>query len=250
MQRYFIKPEQKTGVHITITGDDASHIARVMRMAPGDKVVCSDNSGMSMVCELIDVTPQQAECKVLETYEDRSSLPVSVCIAQGLPKGDKLDMIVQKGTELGASSFFPFSSSRAIVKWDEKKGAKKIERLGKIAKEAAEQAHRSVVPAVHSPGSFQDLLNMAEQYTIKIAAYEESAKSSEHSLFAAALSNASPGDSILCAVGPEGGLSEREAAALESHGFLLCGLGPRILRTETASLYMLSAISYHFELMG
>ncbi|MFC7372528.1 16S rRNA (uracil(1498)-N(3))-methyltransferase [Fictibacillus iocasae] len=250
MQRYFIEPLQKNGDHISITGEDASHMARVMRMVPGDKIVCSDNTGMSMVCELISVAADHAECKVLEVYEDRSSLPVSVCIAQGLPKGDKLEWIVQKGTELGAASFFPFSSSRAIVKWDEKKGAKKTERLGKIAKEAAEQAHRSVVPVVQSPGSFQDLLKMAETYTIKIAAYEESAKSSETSMFAAALKQTRPGDSILCVIGPEGGLSEKEADALVSHGFQLCGLGPRILRTETASLYMLSAISYHFELLG
>lgn len=250
MQRYFVSSENWKDDVVTITGDDAKHILKVMRMQVGDHFICCDNKGRTSLCEIIEVDGTEVETKIVNDIEKSAELPVSVTIAQGLPKGDKLEYIIQKGTELGALSFFPFSADRSVVKWDDKKAVKKKERLEKIAKEAAEQSHRNRVPVILNPGSFSDLLKMAEQYKIKIVAFEEEAKQNEISKFASALSSADLGDSILCVIGPEGGISDKEATLLSDHGFVLCGLGPRILRTETAPLYLLSAISYHFELKG
>ncbi len=250
MQRYFVPPENWRDDRIGITGEDAKHILKVMRMQDGDNIICSDNCGRTSLCEIVELSGNTVEVQVIKDIEKQAELPVSVTIAQGLPKGDKLEYIVQKGTELGAVSFFPFAADRSVVKWDEKKAVKKQERLEKIAKEAAEQSHRSRIPEILNPGSFSDLLKMAEQYNIKIVAFEEEAKQQEFSRFASALQTAVKGDSILCVIGPEGGISEKEAISLSEHGFILCGLGPRILRTETAPLYMLSAVSYHFELKG
>jgi 16S rRNA (uracil1498-N3)-methyltransferase len=250
MQRYFVPPASWENDRIFLKNEDAKHISKVMRMQPGDNIICCDNKGRSVVCELLDIGGDVVEAQVVNELETNTEMPVSVTIAQGLPKADKLEYIVQKGTELGASSFFPFSADRSVVKWDEKKAAKKKDRLEKIAKEAAEQSHRNKIPEIMNPGSFSDLLKLAEQYNIKIVAYEEEAKQQEYSRFSSALKKLATGDSLLCVIGPEGGISEKETKILKEHGFELCGLGPRILRTETAPLYMLSAISYHFELKG
>ncbi|WNB93476.1 16S rRNA (uracil(1498)-N(3))-methyltransferase [Bacillus sp. NEB1478] len=250
MQRYFVPSDNWTQDRVFVAGEDAKHISKVMRMKAGDVIICCDNNDRSATCEIIDLNGDKVEACIVNEIETVSELPVHVTIAQGLPKADKLEYIIQKGTELGASDFFPFSADRSIVKWDEKKAVKKKERLEKIAKEAAEQSHRSRVPEVLDTGTFSDLLKMAESYKIKIAAYEEEAKLQETSRFASALSALENGDSILCVIGPEGGISEKEAKILAEHGFELCGLGPRILRTETAPLYILSAISYHIELKG
>jgi 16S rRNA (uracil1498-N3)-methyltransferase len=250
MQRYFVSPENWKEDRVFIKGEDAKHIAKVMRMQLGDNIICCNNNDRSSICEILDLGGSTVETQVIKDVESDPELPVSVSIAQGLPKADKLEYIVQKGTELGAFSFFPFSADRSVAKWDDKKSAKKKERLEKIAKEAAEQSHRSKIPEIMNPGSFSDLLKLAEQFNIKIVAYEETAKQQEYSGFSSAIKKAGKGDTLLCVIGPEGGLSEKEAKALKEHGFELCGLGPRILRTETASLYILSAISYHFELKG
>jgi 16S rRNA (uracil1498-N3)-methyltransferase len=250
MQRYFVPPERWEDNRVMITEDDAKHISKVMRMQAGDQIICSDNNGRSSLCKIISVDHGTVEAQIVEEILQDSEIPVKVTIAQGLPKADKLELIIQKGTELGAHSFFPFTADRTIVRWDDKKSAKKKERLEKIAKEAAEQSHRNIIPEIYEPGTFKDLLKLAERYKIKIVAYEEEAKQEEKSRFASALSALKNGDSLLCVIGPEGGISEKEAGALKEHGFELCGLGPRILRTETAPLYILSAISYHFELKG
>jgi 16S rRNA (uracil1498-N3)-methyltransferase len=135
------------------------------------------------------------------------------------------------------------------VKWDEKKAAKKIDRWQKIAKEAAEQSHRTFLPEVVSPLNFKALLEKSKNYHYRVAAFEEESRNGETSIFAMTLQRMKKGESLLVVFGPEGGLSEEEVQLLRAHDFALCGLGPRILRTETAPLYTLAAISYHFELL-
>ena len=249
MQRYFIDRQIDGGL-VTITGDDARHISRVMRMKQGDSIICCDPDSRCAVCTIEELSIESVTASVGKFLNDTVELPINVTIAQGLPKGDKLDLIVQKGTELGAAMFLPFEAERSIVKWDRKKQQKKTERLQKIAKEAAEQAHRGRVPDVSEPISFQELLSRSKQHHVKIVAYEEEAKHKENEKFAKALRQAAAGDSLLVAIGPEGGFSDDEALALKEHGFFLFGLGPRILRTETAALYILAAVSYQFELLG
>ncbi len=250
MQRYFIDSNQIDDSSMTITGEDVHHIVRVMRMSVDDQLLCScSETRQTALCKIAEITNDMVVTDIVEWIKTETEIPVRVTIANGLPKGDKLELVIQKGTELGAESFIPFNAARSIVKWDEKKGKKKVERWNKISKEAAEQSHRSMVPVVEEPASLTQLLEKSKNYTYKIVAYEESAKGGERAAFASILKKMKHGESILCVFGPEGGLTEKEIDRLLENGFVPCALGPRILRTETAPLYALAAISYHFELM-
>ncbi|WP_078432385.1 16S rRNA (uracil(1498)-N(3))-methyltransferase [Metabacillus halosaccharovorans] len=249
MQRYFIK-EDKTNIETTIyvNGDDVHHILRVLRMQAGDKIICCTKDGFEALCEIVEITNDQVQCFVLEWMTVNRELPVSISIASGLPKGDKLEWIIQKGTELGASSFIPFNAARSIVKLEAKKIGKKLERWNKIAKEASEQSYRNKIPEVLEPCDFQHIIELAKSYDVKVVAYEESAKQGEKKNLAKAFEKLEEGSSLLVVFGPEGGLTEKEIERLEQTGFYICSFGPRILRTETAPLYLLSAVSYYFEL--
>lgn len=250
MQRYFVDSNQITESHIHILDQDAHHIERVLRMKVGDKLLCCDNDGKTYMCEIEEITNDHVLTHILKWMDETTEMPVQVAIASGLPKGDKLELVIQKGTELGAFSFLPFFASRSVVKWDEKKGRKKTERLQKIAKEAAEQSHRSRIPTILQPLTMKQLLEESEGYTVKLIAFEENAKSGENDRLAKVMKKLTADDRILAVFGPEGGLSEEEVKQLTANGFIACSLGPRILRTETAPLYFLSAVSYHTELMG
>ncbi|MGX6442803.1 16S rRNA (uracil(1498)-N(3))-methyltransferase [Neobacillus sp. K501] len=248
MQRYFVK-HRANDHHFLIDGEDRHHIIKVMRMEIDDNIICVEPDGKAAVCKIVKITDEQVVADVVQWMDETPELPISVTISSGLPKGDKLEWIIQKGTELGAHEFLPFAAKRSIVKWDEKKAAKKIERWQKIAKEAAEQSHRSYLPEVDIPVSFNTLLEKGKYFNYKLVAFEEESRNGETSTFSATLQKMKKGDSLLFVFGPEGGLTEDEVQALKDHDFAICGLGPRILRTETAPLYVLSAISYHFELL-
>ncbi|AIE60797.1 16S rRNA (uracil(1498)-N(3))-methyltransferase [Bacillus methanolicus] len=249
MQRYFVSHPAIEN-RFSITGDDLHHIVRVMRMKEGDRIVCVGPDETSAVCEIAEITDEQVIANVVQWMDGTSELPVRVAIASGLPKGDKFEWIIQKGTELGAWEFIPFTATRSVVKWDVKKASRKVERWNKIAKEASEQSHRQKLPEVLSPVSFTELINLSKKYDNKLVAFEEDAKQRESSVLSKTLNKMERGESILFVFGPEGGLSEEEVLLLKENGFKSCGLGPRILRTETAPLYALSAVSYHFELLG
>ncbi|MFF2447608.1 16S rRNA (uracil(1498)-N(3))-methyltransferase [Neobacillus sp. NPDC058068] len=248
MQRYFVK-HRVNDERFFIDEEDRHHIVKVMRMQVGDKIICVDQEGKQAICRLAEITDESVVADVVQWKEEISELPISITIASGLPKGDKLEWIIQKGTELGAHQFLPFSGARSVVKWDEKKGAKKVERWQKIAKEAAEQSHRAFMPEIVSPMSFKALMGKSEDFDYKLAAFEDESRKGEISVFSSTLKQMKNGESLLLVFGPEGGLADEEVKQLMDHGFGLCGLGPRILRTETAPLYALSAISYHFELL-
>ncbi|UCZ54489.1 16S rRNA (uracil(1498)-N(3))-methyltransferase [Bacillus shivajii] len=250
MQRYFLEPSHFYSDYVMITGEEQKHIRRVMRMETGDTIVCCALDGKCYTCELSEFTDEHVKAVIVEEETVTKELPIEVSIAHGLPKGDKLELVLQKGTELGAFHFLPFEAERSIVKWDEKKAKKKIERWNKITKEAAEQSHRQKMPKVHSVDRFQNLVYTFKNYTYVLVAYEEAAKSDEKSRFFSVLNNMKAGDNLLLLIGPEGGFSDREIQTMQEHGAITCGFGPRILRSETAPLYGLAAISYHFELLG
>lgn len=251
MQRYFIeltKEQAESDRLISITGEDVHHISHVMRMQPDDRLICITKDGFEAVCLIEALFHERIDCKIREWTGKSRELPLRVTIASGLLKGDKYEMVLQKGTELGAHSFFSFQSKRSVVKLDEKKAGKKLERWKKIAKEAAEQSYRSLIPHVEPVLSFNALLNRMDEFETCIVAYEESSKEGEASEFYQMLKRSSSNSSILFLFGPEGGFDWEEIKALKEKGAVVCGLGPRILRAETAPLYALSAISYHTEL--
>lgn len=246
MQRYFIEqPFQEQ--RASLSGEDARHISKVMRMREGDEIIVVAN-GEAYVCTIEQIAD---EIVVKQTSQQLASaeMPVQVTVACGLPKGDKLELIAQKGTELGMFALLPFEAERSIVKWDAKKGAKNQQRLQKIAKEAAEQSHRTHIPQIYEPISFKQLLQKVADFDIVFIADEEDAKAETRARFADQLKKVYDKKlkSILVIFGPEGGISRKESEALLQVNAQTMSLGPRILRAETAPLYALAAISYEFE---
>ncbi|WP_439442628.1 16S rRNA (uracil(1498)-N(3))-methyltransferase [Listeria aquatica] len=251
MQRYFIDQVMEKDLPVSITGDDFHHMVRVMRMKTGDEVWLVDSNEKVARATLQEILEDEVTLAVSSFVEKTSELPVEITVASGLPKGDKLDLIVQKGTELGAAQFLLFQAERSVTKWDEKKVYKKMERLERIAKEAAEQSHRERIPLLRYHSSLSALFKSEIQaFDFVVCAYEESAKQGESSSLARVFQEMPKGSRLLVIFGPEGGISEQEVTELRELDARFAGLGPRILRTETAPLYLLAAASFYFELSG
>ncbi|GAA0457473.1 16S rRNA (uracil(1498)-N(3))-methyltransferase [Alkalibacillus silvisoli] len=252
MQRYFI-PEnqwQLPNDRLIIKNDDYHHIVNVMRMQIDDEFICCDPSEQSYLVKIVEIVDSDKTIhgEIVKPLDEQNELPVNVTIAYGLPKGDKLDLVVQKGTELGMRELIPLKMDRSVVKWDEKKADKKIQRLQKIAKEAGEQSHRQTVPSI---GSLQNLRSLLQDRTFDqiMVASEYEAKSLENkdNSFAHTIEHFNEGDDVLVIVGPEGGISEAELQLCQEEDVTPIRLGPRILRSETAPLYILSALSFYLE---
>ena len=250
MQRYFVPTANWQAHEVVITGDDIHHITRVMRYKIGDRIICNHPDGQAAVCTITEIEAEAIQSRVVEWLEESTELPVHVTIAQGLPKGDKLDLILQKGTELGAHAFIPFQAERSVVVWDNKKIDKKMLRFGKIVKEASEQSHRNRIPEIKQPMNLSSLIEESQHFDVKLFAYEEEAKTADHESFGTVIQKVNEKQHVLVCIGPEGGFSAQEAEKLREAGFYSVRLGPRILRTETAAMYVLASISYHFEELG
>ncbi|ASK63148.1 16S rRNA (uracil(1498)-N(3))-methyltransferase [Virgibacillus phasianinus] len=250
MQRYFVPEDNWQDDRLTITGDDAHHIIRVMRGEIGDELICNHPSGFAVLGEVMALEQQEVAVFIKSKLEEKVELPVYVTIAHGLPKGDKLEYVLQKGTELGASAFIPFKADRSIVKWDGKKASKKMARFAKIVKEASEQSHRNRIPQVSSIMGIEELIAETMDYDVKIFAYEEEAKTDQFVSFSKIVSKLRMNQQIVVCIGPEGGFSDKEVTLLKKNDFHSVRLGPRILRTETAPLYVLASISYQLEELG
>lgn len=247
MQRYFIRDANWTNNKITITGDQAHHIVRVMRYQENDRIICNQTNGKAALCSLTQVAPNCVEAEIIEWIDETVELPIEVTIVQGIPKGNKFDFVLQKGTELGATSFIPFKAERSISVWDKKKIEKRMGRFNKIVEEAAEQSQRNRLPTVKQPMSLHEIITESKHYDVKIFAYEEEAKNEYAYTLSHVIKQLKPNDKLLACIGPEGGFSEQEVTLLKENGFTSVRLGPRILRTETAPLYVLTSLSYHFE---
>ena len=243
MQKYFIEQDKlKAGI---IDTDDAFHITTVMRSKIGDQILVGDNL-KTYLAEIKSLSNTLVTFEIIKEETGNYEMTVFVTIFQGYPKGDKLEDVIKHGTELGASEFIPTIMKRSVFKLEPKKKASKLERFGKIAKEAAEQSFRTIIPSVPDIKYLKEI--NFDGYDVKILCYEESAKNGETSNFKAAVKNLKKGDKVAVLIGPEGGIDESEVEYLTSKGFITCALGPRILRTETAIFYALSTMSYEMEL--
>ncbi len=253
LQRYFIDAPFWQGEKVRIE-DDAHHILRVMRYNVGDTIVCIHPEGRSAACRITEVHKEGAYvlAEVETWYDEDVELPLSVTIVQSLPKGAKLDLVIQKATELGAHQFVLFESSHSVVRWPSKKVKQRLRRYEKIAKEASEQSGRLMIPKIQYVEQIETYLEeLKAKRAMKLLAYEEEAKSIQRARFASKLEEVKEGkyEEIIIAIGPEGGFSEEEVATFKTYQFVPVRLGKRILRTETASLYALASISYYFEEM-
>ena len=248
MQRYFISQViQSVGEKISVLKDQEHHMLKVMRMNIEESCEVVDENEQLYIAKITQLSP--FELRIEEHKEQQVELPIDVTIFVGLSKGDKLETIVQKATELGVHTIVPVEMKRNMVKWTKDKSQKKIERLQKIAQEAAEQSHRLHVPKVLDLMTLKESVILAKQSTEALVAFEEVAKEGEAAVFVQTLTSLQKGDSIAFYFGPEGGFDVQEIEYLNSQEIHSCALGPRILRAETAPMYTLAAVSYYFELL-
>ena len=247
MQQYFVKDSASSPVTIE-DKETSKHMFQVMRLKEDDEVTLVFDDGIKHLARVVNVEARQLE--LIKELADNVELPIQVTIASGFPKGDKLEFITQKVTELGASQIWAFPADWSVAKWDGKKLAKKSEKLEKIAQGAAEQSKRNLIPEVRLFDKKANFLAQLAQFDTIVVAYEESAKEGETAALVRALSGLAAGVKVLFIFGPEGGLSPEEIAAFHQAGAVSVGLGPRILRAETAPLYALTAVSVLSELMN
>ncbi len=237
MRRFFIAGE--LAGEVAITGPDARHIGRVLRLGTGDEIIVVDAAGRAGRAAITAVTADTVRASVRETLAAGHEPPVSVWLAQGLPKGDKLEYIVQKAVELGAAGVIPLACDNCTVRYDAAKQGSRRERWRKIAAEAAKQCGRGAMPAVAEVATLAAALAGAGEDTAVIMLYEGAGGEPLRDILAGRAAT-----SYLLLVGPEGGFNPAEAELCRRHGASVATLGPRILRTETAALAALAIVLY------
>jgi len=253
MPRFFVQPSAIGSDTVTLTGDNAHHAAYSLRLAVGDHVtVCCDR--VAYECELVAFDGETVTGRICSSAPADTEPPYVAHLYQALPKGDKLDTVIQKAVECGVSSVTPFESSRCIVRCKPEAEARKTERRARIAEEAAKQCGRGVIPVVHSTVSFSSVMDSAASCDLVLFCYEgentRSLKSilAENATCLADTAAEGRAPEIAIVVGSEGGFSPDEAAEAASRGYAMTNLGRRILRTETASGVVLSCLIYELEL--
>jgi 16S rRNA (uracil1498-N3)-methyltransferase len=225
---------------MTIMGKDAHHISHVLRMKVGQQLQIVSNDQVSALMEIEAITEAVVSVRLVEKLATFNEPSVRIILAQGLPKSDKMDFIVQKAVEMGVSEIIPVSMDNCVVQLDTEKARKKSERWQKIVEEAAKQSKREIVPQVSMPLTLKQLLDLKQGVELKIVAYEVEDKRGLKEL----LQSHKSIKEILLLIGPEGGISKEEFELLKEGGMTSVSLGRRILRTETAGIATVAAILY------
>ena len=239
MTRFFVTPDELQPDFFVLTGENAQH-AKVLRIKCGEEVLVCDGQGAEAVCTVSDVSPGQVSLVVKKRQDSASEAAVKVSVYMAFSKGDKLEHVIQKATELGAYEIIAFPSSRCVSRPDDKSLKNKLERWQKIAASAAEQSGRGVIPKVLALKSYDEAIDRAAQADMPILFYEnEQATTLRMALDSKPFATAS------FLTGPEGGLEPSEVEKASQAGLQVCTLGKRILRCETAPLCALSAVMYH-----
>ena len=244
MQHFFVTPDQVQEDKIYIDGSDVNHIKNVLRMRIGEEVTVNDGNNQSYLCEIRAFEDEQVVLDIIESKTTDSELPSKIYLFQGLPKQDKMELIVQKAVELGAYQVIPVATKRAVVKLDEKKAAKKVVRWQQIAESAAKQAGRGYIPEVHEVMNYREALEYAKSLDVVLIPYELAEGMRETKEILASIKK---GDSIGVFIGPEGGFEREEVEKAIEMGAKVITLGKRILRTETAGLTTLSVLMFQIE---
>lgn len=245
MYSFFVEPDQITKTEISILGKDVNHIKNVLRMKIGEEL--NINNGMDTFdyhCEITELGEDFIRCHILYVAENDVELSVKITLFQGLPKSDKMELIIQKCVELGAFEFVPVATKRAVVKLDDKKANTKVKRWNAIAEAAAKQSKRKIVPEVSMPCTFGEAINRAREFDKILIPYEHAKGMSETK---AVIESIKPGEKVAIFIGPEGGFSESEVEKAVECGAIPITLGKRILRTETAGFTAISWIMYQLE---
>ena len=245
MPRFFLSADAVSGSAVTIDGSDARHIALSLRMAAGETITVCDGGGREYLCRLISLHPETVCAEILSEARCKAEPPYRAVLYQALPKGDKMDTIVQKAVETGVYAIVPVLTERCVSRPDEKSLEKKRERWAKIAREAAMQSQRGLVPEVRPLLTFGEAVREMAGSGLALFCYEGEGVRP----LGEVLPEKSP-EEIRFMIGSEGGFSPNEAEIAAASGICPVGLGPRILRSETASAVTLSCLSYRYELCG
>ncbi len=246
MPRFFVQPEQIKETTAIITGPDVKHITRVLRMAVGDPLTVLDGTGAVYQAEIREINKEEILCRLLGQEKAYSEPHLKVTLVQGLPKGDKMETIIQKSTELGVHRIIPLAAARSVVKLEGKKVAERQERWQRVAMEAAKQCRRAGVPEVQRLCRWDEVLAGIPLGALVLMPWEDERQQSLKEV----LQNVAPPSEVYLFIGPEGGFTPEEAARAREQGFHSVTLGHRILRTETAGPAALTMVLYHYGELG
>ncbi len=246
MPRFFVRKNDVSCDSINISGEDYNHIKKVLRLGNGDRIIACDGEGTDHLVEIVKIEDAMVKTRIIESVKNCTEPPIQITLFQGLPKSDKMDFIIQKAVELGINEIIPVITERTVVKTDRKSGDKKCERWNKISMEAAKQCNRGIIPKVGFPLGFREALDAAKGSSLSLIPYEKEAGTKLKQV----LANSSSVGKVSVFIGPEGGFTEKEIEAAVSCGVQPVTLGPRILRTETAGIAVLSILMYELGDVG
>ena len=244
MHRFFVEPGNIGEKEIVITGADVNHIRNVLRMRTEEEVLIADGQGAEYRCKLIELSENEVRAQILWKLDGNAELASAITLFQGLPKSDKMDLIVQKCVELGVDRIVPVSTKRAVVKLDAKKEQTRLKRWNTISESAAKQSGRGVIPEVSGVMSFGKALEEAKKLDVLLIPYERAEHMAETRRV---MGEIRPGQSVGIFIGPEGGFEESEVEEAVAAGAKAITLGKRILRTETAGLAVIAMLGYLLE---
>ena len=246
MPKFFIEANQIENDKINLTGEDVKHIANVLRKQIGDELnICNIASSENFLCKIQEINKEKIECNIIKKIESDSEPNTEITIFQGIPKAEKMELIIQKCTELGAKVFIPVEMERCIAKIDNKNQTKKIERWQKIAETAAKQSGRDSIPKVEKLINLPKVCNLIQKYDIVLLAYEKEKNITLKQIIKQMEKKQNLKIGII--IGPEGGITTKEVTLLENAGAKVVTLGNRILRTETVGLAITSILMYELE---
>jgi 16S rRNA (uracil1498-N3)-methyltransferase len=244
MFHFFVSPENITADEVAIVGSDVNHIKNVLRMKTGEKFVANDGNGASYCCSVREIYDDRIVADIEDGQLMSNELPVKLVLFQGLPKGDKMELIIQKAVELGVSEIYPVEMSRCVVKLDDKKKKSKTARWQSISESAAKQSGRTVIPEIHEPLPYAQALKVAEAFDLLLVPYE---CADSMAVLKEKIAQVRENMTVGIFIGPEGGYEEKEIEKAKEAGGKIVSLGKRILRTETASIAALAICMFNIE---
>ena len=244
MYHFFSEHEHIHDTYIDIVGSDVNHIKNVLRLKTGDSLLISSGDNIDYTCHIAQINEEHIRADIDSVDERGRELTSKIYLFQGLPKADKMELVIQKAVELGAFEVIPVAMKRSVVKLDAKKAESKVKRWNAIAESAAKQSKRSILPQVSDVVTFAQAVQMAENCQIKLLPYECADGMEKTKRL---IENITPGQDIAVFIGPEGGFDLDELELAKEAGCEIITLGKRILRTETAGMMLLSVLMYHLE---
>jgi len=242
MRYFFIEKSERENSILSITGTDARHIKTVLRMKPGDKIGLFDGKGFEYVAKIIDLSPGRVQASIIRRFPSTAESPLKIIIAQALLKEKKMDGLVRQLSELGIVKWIPFIAERSVPRPDKKQLLARTKRWEKIAKEALKQCRRGCIMEIGKTVSFEEMLNLGQFCDLKVVFWEDELKPVHANL----LESNERIITVFALIGPEGGFTRKEIEKAGELGFITVGLGPRILRAETATVTACVLLQYLF----